>query len=292
MKKSLAVIAASALGVVAAGASVGAPAAAAVVPQCDNFGEQTSPVFDVTDVWFAECVPQYGFGKVEFTIESDVSFPAEFAHLDDDSVETTTDLNPALETYMGDTTKGAFLDLAFEDETTTTQRYRGVIAAPITSTAAVVDESDVPEAVATACMLDGLDGIAAFHITFGSTSTTFTQTVAGVPWVYTVGGTPKSTYLFFNDEYDFCYVDEDGENAITDPELVEVAFLLVPPFGFAVSDESPIFPLGAFSRTAVPALAATGADATAPLAIAGGLLGIGVLTFGLGAALRRKTRTS
>ncbi len=293
MKKPLAAISASALGVLAAGVSAAAPAAALpVVPQCATIEGQISPTFDPTDEWFADCVPQYGFGKVEFNIESDVPFPDAFVELGDSSVTTSTNLNPAFTTYMDEGPQtSSVVDLALDSETSTSQTYRAIIAAPITSTGPAT-EGNTPEAVAIACGFGEATYTHGYRITFGATFTTFTQTIDGVPWVYTIGGTPVPTFLFFDSEGSgFCYVDENGENRL-ELGAEEPVFLLIPPFGFPESEEGPFYDLGSFSRTPVPALAATGADATLALTIAGGLLGVGVLTFGLGAALRRKTRAS
>ncbi|TPX00861.1 hypothetical protein FJ656_30585, partial [Schumannella luteola] len=78
MRKTTALLSAGTIGVVAVGAGAAAPAAAVVDTPCETFADHES-IGDPSDNWYMECIPQYGLGKVEFTLDApDSGFPDGF----------------------------------------------------------------------------------------------------------------------------------------------------------------------------------------------------------------------
>ena len=88
MKKSLAFVGASALGLVAATAAASpAMAIGDTTEPCTDMDAQVAATGNLTANWYQDCVPQYGLGKAEFTIVADendpsVAVPDEFVTLD------------------------------------------------------------------------------------------------------------------------------------------------------------------------------------------------------------------
>ncbi len=310
MRPSVALASASAVGLVAAAGGAAAPAFAddVVTTPCANISDQASIAFAPHDNWYMDCIPQYGLGKAEFTIESDVPYPDEFLHLDDPGVETSTNLDSAaLTAYFGalPVPNSSVLGTALLDETDSSQRYAGAWIAPITSVGAV-DQSTVPTdhpEIAAACHLDEVTYVSAYRASYGPSTTTFHQVIGGQDWDYTIGGTSPDLYIFLpplegGDDTDPVCIS-NGEFTIfgtvgdIDTSLAVVGLFLVPPYSFPLVDEE-IYDLGVFSRVS-PTLAATGAapDDVAPTLIAaGGMLGIGTLALLGPLATRRRRRES
>ncbi len=317
MKKSMAIAGAGTLGLVAAGAGAATPAVAAdVTTPCATFGDHVfAAPGETPDNWFAECVPQYGIGKAEFTISSDIDFPGGFAPLDDPSVTITTEYGDEAAAYFGnDDDTAPFFDLSFNPDGSTpaSQRYDANIAAPVTGVASAGGWSDLPEEIQLAC--EGSVPFAQAHVaTFGSAGATFSQVVDGEEWVYDVRVTPDPVYflLTLDAENGGTYADiciTDGERTfVGQGEGGEFEAREVPPF---VPDPSGPWAeyIGDFPRVTVtpepttppapvpmpeepeaPELAATGLE-VAPLVGSGiSLLGLGLLAL---TGRRRKTADS
>jgi LPXTG-motif cell wall-anchored protein len=297
MKKALAVASASALGVAAAaGGAAGAASAETPPPPCATFDDYISSVGgDLTNL-FVTCVPQYGLGKVEFTIASDVPFPADFLPLTDDGVTSTSELDMGAATTYFDATPPITSPIQPINDpvtTPTTQTYQAAVIAPITSVTPYSADA-VPAAVLASCLPGDPTGVLIYRISFSPVFGTFSQQVAGEDWSYRVGGTPVDTFSFvFPGGDSFCYTDLNGENTYAGPTSggIPPVPLFTPPFGFAFSDADPFYDLGVFNRLTKPALAATGVDsstipATALGAAGATVVGLAALLF----SLRRRRR--
>lgn len=291
------------------------PAAAADTTEpCADINAQLAATGELTDNWYQDCVPQYGVGKAEFTIVPDANdpaaeFSAEFVPLDElppEAVSTTGDFakQDAFFTPLGEGQPfGTPISPALEDDSDPTfQRYFAAVTAPVTSIGAVNLASEVPAAVEAQCGVVDAGYANGWLANFASVDTTFSQTINGQPWNYTITATPLPTYFFgtFVDGTleDWCVTD--GTNTFTPVttgggsgyQFFALVFHTLPDFSGEVAVSAD---LGTFSRTvpaaAAPALADTGADIL-PLAIAAGsftafgLALLGFVTF----AQRRRTR--
>lgn len=321
MKKTFAAIGATALGCAVVGSGAVAPASAAdTTTPCTDANAQVAATGNLTDNWYQDCVPQYGLGKAEFSIVADeddptVEFPADFVPLDelpDSAVTVTTPTDvAALGTYFA-ATPDVFIApiLPADSDLTdpTTQLYLAAVFAPVTSIAAVAD-ADVPTGVAAECDPDGTLFATQWRATFAPVETTFSQSIDGEPWNYTIKATPLPTYFFgtFTDGLDdWCL--SDGIHTLSAAEVgassgeqfFALVFHSLP--DIAVDESLAIFDLGTFGRDVdepvVPVvppvvpqqLAATGVDAT-PLAIAGGAFAaFGVLMLWLTRLAQRRRR--
>ena len=321
MKKTLAAIGASVLGLgsVAAGAAVPANAIGPTEGDCADIQAQIAATGNVTSNWFQDCVPQYGIGKAEFTIVPDEDnpteeFPAGFVdlnELEDSPISVTSSLDmAALGSYFSGIEAPEIVPPIFPIETLestpTSRTYGASIFAPI---ATIGLATDVPASVAAACSVDTVVYSGSWAATYEPIDTTFSQTVDGKAWDYTITGTPKPSYFFIEGEGDgFCITDgeytitEDGAGSSIIQTLFGGVFTYIP--GTIEEGPADLQSLGVFSRNGIepapvpapapaPQLAATGTDA-ASLAPSG-LLAAAVLTAGgalvaLGA--RRKRRNA
>jgi LPXTG-motif cell wall-anchored protein len=221
MKKTLAAVSASILGLAGSLGASAAPASAAL-PSCgDATLHVVNPTVVAGDDWYMTCIPQYGLGKVEFTINptSGNTFPAGYSLVDGHQTITSTPTAAALETYFGPfydvensgtpPFSGALLDL-FEDpgSTPTSQSYGNtntvLQAYPIVSVAKVT--SGFPAACTSDTPTPSYQG--EFVITYGPVTTTFTETVADTIQKVTVTSTPAPMYLGLN--YDTAVGGVDG----------------------------------------------------------------------------------
>jgi hypothetical protein len=299
MKKSLALVGAGTLGLVAGGAGVALPAQAAATEPCVDIADQLP---DPTGNWYMDCIPQYGLGKAEFTIVADADdptaeFPEGFQELGSDGVEvsTTADLD-ALDAYLGGGLDAPIVP-AGSTVTASEQTYIATVVAPVVSVGAVTPDTTseaVLEALADQCGFgDGVTYQGAWVATYGAVDTTFTQTVNGEEWTYVVEGTPRTTYFMasfdadgVDDTLPWCISDGEGSinNALLpDSDLADELFGLVY-HGIPAGDEDFALPtFGVFGRfepepepAALPApqLAATGSSDPATPLIAGGLLAL------------------
>ncbi|NYF11375.1 hypothetical protein HDC94_002531 [Leifsonia sp. AK011] len=322
MKKTLAAIGASVLGLGSVAAGAALPASAASGPTegaCADIQDQIEATGNITDNWFQDCVPQYGIGKAEFTIVPDENNPSEefpegfvdLTAIEDPSLSVTSTLDmAAISQYFAgieapDVVSPIF-PLEIADSTPTSRTYASSVFAPITSIGLA---TDVPAAVTAACSLDTAEYDGGWVATYAPIDTTFSQTIDGKAWNYTITGTPKPSYFFVGtDTSTFCVTD--GEYTLTDEGegtgVVQALFGGVFTYIPGSIDESltELQSLGVFSRDGLvpppapapapaPQLAATGADAASLAPV--GLLAAGVLAAGgalvtLGA--RRKRRNA
>lgn len=343
MRKALALAGAAAIGVGASTIAAAPAAAEPVTEPCEGFIDHLTITGEVNDNWYMDCVPQYGLGKAEFTIHAGEEpadgdpppadeFPDGFTPLSDPSVTATTSLDPGLAAYElfdSPERRGAFPVLMQTADTPTSQDYLGLVYAPITGVASGSEENITAEMVAlcepelTDAVVDG--ELVAFVASFGPTDTTFTQTVDGEEWAYTISTPPPPVAFFlFVDEDELivtdaplCITDGVGHIAgvgIGDVDFEDpveslgffayVALALVSPLPEQIEElEDLEFPelrfIGDFYRQveepieeeeptpAAPTLPATGSDVAGAAGLAGALalLGIGLAS---AAALRRR----
>lgn len=320
MRKTTALLSASTLGVVAVAAGVAAPASADIItdPRCETFGDHLSG--DVTDVeadWYMTCVPQYGLGKAEFTLDApDSGFPEDF------DVTTATRINspdasgvaPYYEDFFGDAEEP--LDswvtpetVDLDSSTETSLRVAATLVAPVSSVGRL---DETPDAVGAACELDAFpEGSVSttFVSNFSSVTTTLSFVGAdGVTYSAPITATPDPTYYVFTTVFGedestdtiVCITDtHQTVSGSTDggPDLTFVGLITVPPYVWFENfdgDFDALPNLGSFRFAApaapqpTPELAATGAENVVPLSIAAGVLGgLGALLF----AFSRRRRT-
>lgn len=320
MKKTLAAIGASVLGLGSVAAGGALPASAAGGPTegaCADIQDQISSTGSITDNWFQDCVPQYGIGKAEFTIVPDENnpteeFPEGFVDLNDvenPAITVTSTLDTAaIGTYFSDIEAPENLapiyPIGAVESTPTARTYAASIFAPI---ATIGLATDVPASVTAACSLDTVSYEGGWVATYNPIDATFSQTIEGVPWNHTITGTPKPSYFFIGEDGStFCVTD--GEYTLTsddnDSGIVQAlfggVFTYIP--GSITEGPADLQSLGIFSRDGLvpppapapapaPQLAATGADAASLAPV--GLLAAGVLAAGgalvaLGAGRKRR----
>jgi hypothetical protein len=202
LKKSIAIAAASALGL--ASATIGAlPAnAAEVTTPCTTFQDH-EPVSPLGDNWYMGCVPKFGVGKAEFSIDSSTDFPVGFKPLTDASVKVTSNVplgttaNPGTKAYFSippnTETAPGILHLAKDDANSTSkkQSYTGNMIYRVASV-----ESIDPTTLPAACFPDNTTTyLQAYKVTYLPTTVTFKETSAGKHWTFTVTSAPAPLYL-------------------------------------------------------------------------------------------------
>lgn len=249
MKKTIAALGASVLGLGTV-AVVGSPAAAAPPTEaCTDMLDQVESTFTIeSEDWFQDCVPQYGLGKVEFTIVPDESnpteeFPEEFELLSDfpseeSTIETTStldleELTSYLTTVVGesDVLVPPIAPMEPFDLSETSQSYIALAVSPVSSVGPATVEN-TPEDVIEACEVG--ESSIGWVATFDPIDTTFSQTIDGEAWDYTITGASKPTYFFITEDdviEPVCVTD--GEYSISgDFDYTEALFLfaLVMPF--------------------------------------------------------------
>lgn len=271
-------------------ATLGAmPAQAAdVTTDCASVSDHQTTSTALADNWYMDCVPQYGLGKVEFTIDSDVDLPAGFVPLTDPSVTSTSaNTGPAASTYFETSFPVAGFTTLEETGATPTQRSYGGSMMFAISGVSSIDVSALP----AAC---GIGPFAnAYRVDYLPATITFTQTIDGVVWTTVVQYTPAPLYLGLNFADDPLDLDSTavqcassttgttlGEPSTTDWIVVATVHATAFYGGdewvgsispFPIADANPIGQLGSFAVTIPkPELAATGVD-SAGLGLAGGL---------------------
>ncbi len=323
MKKTLAAIGASVLGLgsVAAGAAI--PANAAGGPTegaCADIQDQIAATGNITDNWFQDCVPQYGIGKAEFTIVPDEDNPSEefpegfvdLSEIGDPAITVTSSLDmAAIGSYFAEIDSPEAVAPIYPtqtlESTSTSRTYAASVFAPI---ATIGLATDIPAAVTAACSLDTVTYTGQWVATYNPIDAAFSQTIDGEEWKYSITGTPKPSYFFIGAENDFCVTD--GEFTVTQDDsnsgIVQVlfggVFTYIP--GSITEGPADLQSLGVFSRDglepapvpapvpvppAAPQLAATGADAASlatPGLVAAAVLAAGGALVALGT--RRKRR--
>jgi len=318
LKKTFAALGAAALGLVPVAAAAPALAADTTV-DCADMDAQVNATGNLTDNWYQDCVPQYGIGKAEFSIVADESdptaeFPADFVDLSDNGnpaiTVTTTGDTAALNDYFGTTIGGVVqypitpVDAGLSDPTT--QTYVAAVAAPVTSIG-LATGANTPADVVTACSVDTAAYTGAWVATFGAVDTTFSQTIDGKNWQYTIVASPAPTYFFIVEGTDgpstWCVSDGQhtfipGSGGIPDDAIVQLFALVINSVpSFEDVDGPGLYNLGDFARTVAPiqpaVLAETGLDSSGlilPAAIAGGVVLIGGGLIAAAVVRRRRDR--
>jgi LPXTG-motif cell wall-anchored protein len=203
VRKTVAAGSAVTLGIIGAASPLMAlPAVAADALPCTTFLE--SAVGEGQDNWYANCVPQFGLGKVEFTISSDIDFPADFKDLNDPSVEISTTANlDALNSYFGSSPGEEITSplIGFvrtdDDSNPKVQKYfagnfgDGQVAAFKIASVAKVASSELP----SSCSDFGSSYPDVYSVTFEPLDVTFTQTINGEDWTYHIVMTPQTGFI-------------------------------------------------------------------------------------------------
>jgi len=318
MRKTTALLSASTLGVVAAvGAAMPASADAVVTgPLCDTIEDQIDMLGtsgpDVDADWYMPCVPQFGFGKAQITLEApDAGFPAGFDLLTADAV-SSPDID-GLEEYFAAVGSPFDPESGFHwitplDVDTTTPEQLDVVAGVFAPVASVGRLDTAPPAVFEACELDEVTPYVTFVSTYEPITTTFSYELDGVTYSAPVALTPDPTYYVFAGDLEsegdgmICVTDSYQTVATSTVDSFDSTVLLglfsVPPYVWFesiedIDEDAPetfqnLPEVGTFAFAAVepeeepdPELAATGATDAAPLAAGAGALAVlGALLIG------------
>lgn len=293
MKSSVAIASTSIVGLGLATLAAIPAQAADITEPCDSVLDHELSDTAFSDSWYMDCVPQYGLGKVEFTIDSTVDFPPEFAPLTDASVTSTSaNTGPAATTYFESTSPIAGFTQLVETVTDSQERtYQGIMMFAVSGVSAI-DVSALP----AGCAPGPYEY--AYRVDYLPATVTFTQTIDGVVWTTVVTYTPSPLYLGFNvTDDDPATFDEDavqcassttGTTLANPDDFVSMLMVLgvhatalegpdnewagsLSPFPNADEEVGPVGPLGSFAvTTPAPELAATGVESTG-LGLAGGL---------------------
>ena len=197
VKKAAAISASVALGAVGALAPTLAAKAATVTTPCAVLGDGDNfQHYDPANTnWFNICIPQYGRGKAEFTITSDVDFPADFKDLTDPSVSVSSEFDaaPSVAYFSESPTNVPYDELTkvSGDARSQTYRFDGVGVHVKIAGVESIPTSSLP----TACTADGYTYANAYKVTFDPTTVRFDQVVGGEHWTYNIVVAPDPIYL-------------------------------------------------------------------------------------------------
>jgi LPXTG-motif cell wall-anchored protein len=201
VKKAAAISTSLALGALSAVAPTLSAQAATITTPCAQarYTDALQNFHSSNTNWFDTCIPQYGRGKTEFTITSDVDFPADFKPLTDASVVVSANFNPAAaQTYFGATSSTKPFDSFTRLDGLTTpksQTYRFNDDGVFLRISKV--ESILPAALPAACTAGGAPYTywMAYKVTYLPTVITFDQVISGEHWKYQVTAAPAPIYL-------------------------------------------------------------------------------------------------
>lgn len=314
LKSSVAALSAGALGLV--GATIGAAPASAAAPVCATWDDYVDgiPASGPAD-FFADCVPQYGLGKAEFTITSDSPIPEGFTDLTELEPTSTTIDGAAFDAYFaGSELAEAPVGISAEiltDSTETTRTYLATSTVPVAGAEAL---PSVPSDLALMCGAGGnTDPVVftgAYRVDFAASSSTFSQLIDGEDWSWTITVPARSAWYlvgagFFDDVTSFELCATDGIRAFStldDDTTAPLESLFIIPFTpefpniGAGPDDVAFWDLGPFARfvptPVVPPLPATGLETAAPAGIAVGLVAIGALALAGATVVRRRRDAS
>lgn len=329
MKKPLAALGASVLGL---GTVAATPAAAEPPrPECTTIDEQLAVGELTNGVWYHDCVPQYGLGKVEFTIVPDgddpaVEFPEAFERLDlaedpGTGITMSTTLDSAAIAAYWEEPEGSFIPpiapVRVVTSTENSQTYTASVIAPI-ATAGPASEETTPAGVAESCAV--ADWTRAWVATYDPIDTTFRQVVDGAEWSFTIAAQSDPTYVFIDVDAETVCLTDGETTSVFSIAGAQTALGRIAPFRSPLESGSPVsteaileldaeaivpaelgtsgyFDIGVFERDAAPTpqLAATGSDASTTL-IAGSAAGAaavlgGAVLAALGLVGRRRRRS-
>jgi LPXTG-motif cell wall-anchored protein len=329
LKKSIAIAGTSLLGLAAAvGSSSSAQADLPdVTTPCTTYGDHQIGTGGPN--WYMDCIPQFGLGKAEFSIKADahdggIDFPAGFKDLSDPGVTATSNIDSAIpdagDYFETTSPTHGILELTKDAGASTshTQVYDGSMIYKLAGVTNI-DTADLP----AACFPADPAYVSAWKVSYLPTTVTFTQTIHGKVWTYTVTSAPPPLYLALPFDVETGPAQDGSACAASGTYSIQTSTTSSQEFeqilfphatstlgGDAVSTLSP-FPrfddndrslnsrgsLGAFSprTTAIPAadpprpeLAATGTDPSGAMLAAGAFLLAGALAF----FARRRRRSS
>lgn len=350
MKKTIAAISASVLGIGGAVVAAASPASAAP-PKCtESLQHEVNPTVSPADSWYMECIPQYGMGKAEFTITTNAAHPFPAAYELDNGHQkvTSTPTAAQVKSYfsaeavdggLDPVYTGAFVDLGEDPtvSTSTSQLYGGpgsgggvgfgsTVAYPIVAVGQAT--SGLPADCTP--LGSGATYEGEYKVTFGPTTTHFSQTINDVVHSVTVTYTPDPLYLGLNfdsaQELDLdeslplctssggetnfapAYDDSDPSSAqslawvsaaydaTTLPPTLETLSPGAGPIGDFSDPEDFLAgtttDFGAFAATSTPVLATTGLDTRPAGTLGAGLLSLGILATLVGVVRRRRRALS
>jgi len=322
VRKSTALLSASTVGAMTV-IGAAAPAAADIItePRCTTFNDHIDMATgDLSGDWYMECVPQYGLGKAEFTLEApDSGFPDGFDPLTADHTDSpdASGLAPYFDSFSpADGVSGWVMPAVVDEDRSTANSLviQSVVFAPVASVGSL---DEAPAEVLGACGIE--DGVLyeAFVSTYSPVTTTFTFLDEGVTYSAPVALAPDPTYYLFVDDGSgdgpqVCITDTRqtafGSTDGSTLDVTLVGLVTVPPFVWfegldledpeTALDNLPNLGVFAFSGLAPddggepdPELAATGAQTGALSIVAGALGGAGALLFAFARWRRRKERT-
>ncbi len=193
MKKTLAVLGASALGAAAVVATPTAAQAAPVTDACTGVDDHVVTNGTLADNWYMDCVPQYGLGKVEFDLTADEPIPADFLPLQDPGVTSVATVGDAAETYFGAPASGPAGFLGLGGGSSSTYEQDGRMVFPITAVQKVA-VNDLP----AGCDAANVAYANAYRVDYGAAGVTFSQVHGSRQWNWTVEYSPASMFLGLN----------------------------------------------------------------------------------------------
>ena len=255
MTKPLAALGVSVLGLGAVAAGAAPAAAEPPRPDCATIDEQLA-VGELRDgVWYHDCLPQYGLGKVEFTIVPDeddptAEFPEGFVALDnaDDpgsgiTMSTTVD-TAAMAAYWEEpegTVIPPISPVRLVVGTENSQTYTASVIAPIASAGPAYEES-TPAVVDDACDIG--DWTRAWVARYEPIDTTFTQVVDGVDWSFTITAQSNPTYVVISTLSEAVCITDGETTSVFSIAGAQTSLGRIAPFrsalesGFPVSTEA------------------------------------------------------
>ena len=322
MKKSIAALSASILGVSGAVIAAAAPADAAPLPACTSIDDHVVSADANTQSWYMDCIPQFGLGKAEFTITSTTPYPAGYTLTDGHQTVTSSVDDTAAAAYLGDSKSELYGAFAFLEEnggsTPTSQTYSGPIGSmqgifPIAGVASL-DPADLP-AGTSGCFPNGTETYAhAYTVTFSPVTTTIKETIDDKVWTTVVTATPQPLILGLNfvaspgvgfdttaaqcaSSGGTTVVAENGSSANWTAVSEDEATLnstILDENSLDPSGDGSEFEFGSFATTNTPVLAETGYDAAPAELLGGGLLfgGMALIALRFVGSVRRRARRS
>jgi hypothetical protein len=338
VRKTIAAISASVLGIGGAVMAGAAPASAAMPTCTDATQHVLNPNVTAGDTWYMPCIPQYGMGKAEFTITTPASdpFPADYSLADGHQTVTSTPTQTQVHDYFeplweefgsagGADFSGAFANITEDtaDATATSQPYVPDFLEPSAMDVAfpIVSVGLAAAGLPASCtpMGSGATYQGEYEVTYGSTTTHFSQTIDDVARSVTITYTPAPLYIGLNftggagdEEFDttmpicassggnttFAADESDIDwdvaayNATNLPPVLET---LSPASGdlSLSSDPAEVIAattsdLGSFTETSTPVLATTGVNTEPDGTLGAGLLSVGILATLVGVVRRRR----
>lgn len=215
MKKTLAAVGASIVGVAGALVAAAAPAAAepTPAPACtDALNDHVVDSTPTTGNWYMECVPQYGMGKAEFSITAPArGFPAHYSLTDGhQTVVTSSPTAAQVESYFDHLYTedhsdpkytGSFINLTEDTSasTATTQVYDQATGdRPMTAAFPITSVTKITTGLPAACTPGGETYDGEYAVTYAPSTTTFSQTIGTKVYKTTVTLTSPTLYLGLN----------------------------------------------------------------------------------------------